>query len=86
MNSVRAKYTLGEKNDALGTKLSISLAEDAQEVGTILTVLIHYATSPDASAVQWLEPEATKGGKYPYVFTQSQVGMPLLYCLELPNY
>ena len=40
--------------------------------GTSLNIAIDYETSPEASAVQWLDPAATKGGKYPYVFTQSQ--------------
>lgn len=35
-------------------------------------VEFHYHTGKDASAMQWLEPSATKGGKHPYVFTQSQ--------------
>ena len=40
--------------------------------GTSFDVLFKYRTGPDASAMQWLEPSATKGGKHPYVFTQSQ--------------
>jgi len=33
---------------------------------------IDYATSPAASALQWLEPAQTDGGKHPYLFSQCQ--------------
>jgi leukotriene-A4 hydrolase len=33
---------------------------------------ISYATSPGASALQWLPPEATSGGRYPFLFSQCQ--------------
>jgi aminopeptidase N len=35
-------------------------------------VRIEYSTSPDASALQWLEPVQTASGRYPFLFTQSQ--------------
>jgi aminopeptidase N len=34
--------------------------------------VIRYATSPDASALQWLEPAQTSGGVQPYLFSQCQ--------------
>jgi aminopeptidase N len=36
------------------------------------SLTIYYSTSPDAAAVQWLEPGQTAGKKYPFLFTQSQ--------------
>jgi leukotriene-A4 hydrolase len=35
-------------------------------------VVIEYATSPDAAALQWLSPEQTTDRKHPFLFTQSQ--------------
>ena len=35
-------------------------------------VKIGYRTSPEASALQWLGPEQTAGGKHPYLFSQCQ--------------
>jgi aminopeptidase N len=35
-------------------------------------VTVRYATAPDASALQWLEPRQTTSGKMPFLFTQSQ--------------
>ena len=34
--------------------------------------MIEYATSPKSTALQWLPPELTAGGKHPMVFSQSQ--------------
>ncbi|MCA8958330.1 MAG: M1 family metallopeptidase, partial [Planctomycetes bacterium] len=33
---------------------------------------IHYATSPEARALQWLTKEQTAGGKQPFLYTQGQ--------------
>ena len=35
-------------------------------------VVVRYRTSPEATALQWLEPRQTAGGKQPFLFTQSQ--------------
>ncbi len=57
-------FVLGEHDAVLGSALTV-------EVGTADRVVVHYATSPEARAVQWLEPEQTASGK-PFLFTQSQ--------------
>lgn len=57
-------FTLGEEDPALGQALHI-------EVGTSDRVVVHYATSPEARALQWLEPAQTASGKA-FLFTQSQ--------------
>jgi aminopeptidase N len=36
------------------------------------TLTLRFTTGPDASALQWLEPAMTAGGRHPYVFTQCQ--------------
>ena len=36
------------------------------------TVNIYYSTSPDAEGLDWVTPEQTAGGVYPFLYTQSQ--------------
>lgn len=57
-------FSLGEEDPVLGSALRI-------EVGTTDQVVVHYATSPEARALQWLEPAQTASGKA-FLFTQSQ--------------
>ncbi|WP_028654347.1 M1 family metallopeptidase [Nocardioides sp. J54] len=57
-------FELGEAHPVLGTALTI-------EVGTADHVVVHYATSPEAKAMQWLEPQQTASGKA-FLFTQAQ--------------
>ena len=59
-------WELGERDDVLGSCLRLDLP-----AGTT-SVVIEYATSPKASALQWLEPAQTAGGKHPYLFSQCQ--------------
>ncbi|MCW8126122.1 M1 family metallopeptidase [Microbulbifer halophilus] len=60
------KFAMGETDPHLGTPLEIQLPKNATAVA------IRYQTSPDASGVQWLEPQQTAGGEYPFLFTQAQ--------------
>ena len=50
----------------IGQRLAIELA------GPTPSVTIRYKTSPDASALQWLAPAQTRGGKQPFLFSQCQ--------------
>jgi aminopeptidase N len=59
-------FTLHEAEPILGARLSIELA------GPTRGVRIRYRTSPYASALQWLEPAQTAGGRHPYLFSQCQ--------------
>ncbi len=61
-----AKFTLGPSDAILGAPLSIELPPDA------VLVRVRYTTGPNATALQWLEPRQTAGGKHPFLFTQSQ--------------
>src|SRR5262245_48176915 len=63
---VPAQFTLGAADKILGAPLAIQLSPKATKIR------IEYETSPNASGVQWLDPEQTAGKKHPYVFTQSQ--------------
>ncbi len=60
------QFTIGTSDAILGAPLSIELPAGAT------SVRVHYSTSPNASGLQWLEPQQTAGKKFPFVFTQSE--------------
>ncbi|MBK8942865.1 MAG: M1 family metallopeptidase [Polyangiaceae bacterium] len=66
-------------SDGAGGELEATLAEEDALLGSALTVrlrggsrrvVIEYVTSPDAPALQWLDPAQTAGKRHPFVFTQ----------------
>ncbi len=59
-------FELGPADPVLGAALRIVPAADAS------WVRVHYATSPSASGLQWLEPAQTAGRQRPFLYTQSQ--------------
>ena len=61
-----ARFSLGKADHILGSPLRIDIAPDTK------FVRIRYSTAPTASALQWLAPEQTAGGKHPFLYTQSQ--------------
>jgi leukotriene-A4 hydrolase len=60
-------FTLQPPVPHLGQRLRITLPRPAPR-----RVRVEYETSPQASALQWLEPRQTTSGKLPFLFTQSQ--------------
>ena len=67
--SAPAEYRFGEPDELLGTPLVVTLPE---QVGDRFELVLEYSTSPASTALQWLPPELTAGGKQPMVFSQSQ--------------
>ncbi len=61
-----ARFELGPDQGLLGRPLRIALGPETDRV------VVRYRTSPEATALQWLEPRQTAGGKQPFLFTQSQ--------------
>jgi leukotriene A-4 hydrolase/aminopeptidase len=59
-------YTLGADEPILGQKLQLQLPAQTSEV------MIAYHTSPEALALQWLDPAQTSGKNYPFLFSQCQ--------------
>lgn len=59
-------FSLDDPVDFLGQPLIVDIQPQTKIVN------IYYHTRPDAAALQWLEPQQTAGGKYPFLFTQSQ--------------
>ena len=61
-----ASFTMGKTQQFIGSDLLIVIKPTTKKVK------IKYNTSPDAAALQWLSPEQTAGGDFPFLFTQSQ--------------
>src|SRR5438876_114949 len=66
IDSVSVPHTLHPPDPILGARLELQLPAGATQV------TLKYRTSPEASALQWLEPAQTLGGKQPYLFSQCQ--------------
>jgi leukotriene-A4 hydrolase len=60
------KFDLGKTEEAFGQPLTIWLTNGTKKI------TIEYETSPEAAALQWLNPQQTAGKIYPFLFTQSQ--------------
>jgi leukotriene-A4 hydrolase len=61
-----AQFKLGAEDPIKGQPLEIPLHSETTGV------TIEYASSPDAKALQWLEPAMTAGKKHPFLLSQSQ--------------
>ena len=61
-----AKFSLSAPVEFLGQALTIPITPATNRV------VVTYRTSPNAAALQWLEPSQTAGGKLPFLFTQSE--------------
>jgi len=61
-----AQFKLGNADPILGRPLEIPINADTT------SVVIEYASTPAARALQWLEPLMTAGKKHPFLLSQSQ--------------
>jgi len=59
-------FILRKADSFLGAALEIALPPTSDHV------IVEYATSPNASGLQWLTPAQTAGGKQPFLFSQAQ--------------
>lgn len=59
-------YTLGERDPILGRELRIELPTGVSRA------VVHYQTTAQGSAMQWLQPSQTAGKRHPFLFTQGQ--------------
>ncbi|CAN7284227.1 M1 family metallopeptidase [Phenylobacterium sp. LjRoot164] len=72
--------TVSKVTDGAGRDLAWKLGASDAELGAPLTVqlngakriVVHYASSPGARALQWLSPSLTAGKAKPYLFSQGQ--------------
>jgi leukotriene-A4 hydrolase len=96
------KVVVGTKEDALplkfeqhksakaylGTQLVIFLdSNNNNKDGAVHQVTIHYQTTKESSALQWLPPAQTVGRVHPYLFTQCQAihARSLVPCQDRPG-
>jgi leukotriene-A4 hydrolase len=86
------KVTLNEKE----TPTTFTLGEEVKYLGKVLTIVItpktksvkvYYSTSPNAGALQWLEPSQTSGKEKPFLFTQSEAILARTWvpCMDGPG-
>ncbi|XP_058804623.1 leukotriene A-4 hydrolase [Phymastichus coffea] len=77
-----------EKGVDYGSKLSVQLPETPIIDGDKIKykIKIDYRTSQDSTAIQWLSPEQTAGGREPYLFSQCQAihARSMLPCQDTP--
>jgi aminopeptidase N len=59
------EFALGTADPILGRPLTVALPGQGP-------VVVHYRTSPNAAALQWLSPSQTAGRKLPYLYSQGQ--------------
>ena len=60
------KYMLGKGDPMMGRPLTIDLPQGAQKV------VVHYRTTKDGTALQWLVPAQTAGKTAPFLFSQGE--------------
>ena len=60
------RYELSSPEPILGARMRVHLPPGTR------SIRIRYATGPNASALQWLEPSQTAGGQHPYLYSQCQ--------------
>jgi aminopeptidase N len=63
------EFRFGETHEVLGTPLYLLVPASS---GDRFDLMIEYSTSPQSTALQWLAPDITAGGKHPMMFSQSQ--------------
>ncbi len=79
------RFRLDARDEVLGSALRIDPRLDGG-VGAASTFVIRYRTSPDAAALQWLEPRQTSG-PHPFLFTQGQAILTRTWipCQDTPS-
>jgi leukotriene-A4 hydrolase len=72
---------LAEPDPVLGSRLRVELPAGTESFS------LEFMTSPTASALQWLEPAQTAGGKHPYLFSQCQAihARSIIPCQDSPT-
>ena len=59
------KYSVGPYDDYKGAPLTV-------EIGKARRIVVTYRSSPEASALGWLDPSLTAGKKKPYLYSQGE--------------
>lgn len=69
VNNETADFAIGERVEPLGAPLSI---QHACKKDDRITLQIHYETTENCTALQWLQPSQTDGKQLPYLFSQCE--------------
>ena len=74
-------FALQAEEPILGSRLRLDLPADTA------AVTVDYATRPDSSALQWLDPAQTEGRLHPFLFSQCQAihARALAPCQDSPG-
>jgi leukotriene-A4 hydrolase len=74
-------YQIADEEPILGQRLSLNLPEGTQ------SITISYATSREAIALQWFEPEMTLGKRQPFMYSQCQAihARTIVPCQDTPR-
>ncbi len=74
-------WELGAEDAIQGRRLRLALPAGTQRV------VLEYDASPDAVALQWLEPQQTAGKRHPFLFSQCQAihARTILPCQDSPR-
>jgi leukotriene-A4 hydrolase len=75
------EFHLGNEDAILGRRLRLELPKGTTRV------TIHYATSPEALALQWFKPEMTLGKRRPFMYSQCQAihARTIVPCQDTPR-
>lgn len=75
------KWSLDQDDEVKGTRLHISNPDGLNRIG------IEFSTAPTASALGWLDPPQTAGGKYPFMLSQCQAihARSMIPCQDSPS-
>ena len=74
-------YELAPEEPVLGSRLRLNLPDGTK------SVVISYTTSPEAIALQWLEPQMTLGKRHPFMYSQCQAihARTVMPCQDTPR-
>ncbi|KAI8073423.1 peptidase family M1-domain-containing protein [Gilbertella persicaria] len=80
------KFDVAGRYASLGSALNIDVPK-IEKKGTKLQLKINYETTNKCTAIQFLKPEQTLGGKHPYLFSQSEPihGRAMIPCQDSPS-
>ncbi|OXA59860.1 leukotriene A-4 hydrolase [Folsomia candida] len=92
VNSVKSSdgkallFKLGDPVLNFGQPLSIDVGSLFNSGSSSVEIQVDYETSPECSALQWLDAEQTAGKAHPYVFSQCEMihARSLLPCVDTP--
>lgn len=83
---VEISFKLGDEHQAFGSALIISLNQ-AKGKDDKFDLRIEFETSPEASALQWLDKTQTSGKQHPFLFSQCQAihARSFIPCQDTPS-